>query len=79
MDKDIKPKSTQSVAELEVGKPMRFGANRAVNFKIVTAGGSVIEGVIPANEYLNVVSGGDIQSYDILIFDQVKGPTDSID
>lgn len=62
-------KGPNPLTTLEKGKTLKLGLNRVVDFKIVTAGGTVIEGKIPANEYLSITNGGDIQSADITIND----------
>lgn len=71
---DIKPGNTFKSAELELGKQVNIGTSRMVKFQIKTSGGTVISGIIPANEYLEVTNGGDIKSADISIYDIPKGP-----
>lgn len=74
MEDEMKPKETINAGNLEQGKLVRLGSNRAVNFRVETQGGTVIEGIIPANEYLEVTNGGDIKSFDIKVYDSPSGP-----
>lgn len=62
-------KGKSPLVTLEKGKSVQIGLNRLVDFRIVTVDGTVIEGKIPANEYLKVTSGGDIASFDIDVHD----------
>lgn len=70
----IEPSNNWNPIPLEIGKKVRLGTNRPVNFQIKTVGGSTIEGVIPANEYLIIINGGDLMSADLTIEDILKGP-----
>lgn len=70
----IPPKQSFNVADIEIGKTASIGINRLVNFKITTAGGTIIEGVIPLNEYLTITNGGDLTDVKLMLFDQPKGP-----
>ncbi len=67
------PEITQ-VATLEKGQTLKFGINRVVEFEMKTAGGTIIKGIIPANEYLVVTSGGDIEHFNINVYDSQTGP-----
>lgn len=62
------------VATLEKGQTLNFGINRAVEFEMKTAGGTIIKGIIPANAYLVVTNGGDIESFNINVYDSQTGP-----
>jgi hypothetical protein len=68
------PRETIKSVTLEKGKSVKIGINRAVNFRIETVGGTVIEGVIPSSEYLTITSGGDLKSCDVNIYDMPSGP-----
>lgn len=65
---------TIPVATLEKGQTLNFGFNRAVEFELKTAGGTTIKGNIPANEYLVVTNGGDIEHFNINVYDSKSGP-----
>lgn len=65
-------KGRNEFGKLEKGKPFSIGLNRLVDFKIITTGGTIIEGKIPANEYLKVTSGGDLSAFEIVINDLPK-------
>ncbi|MEI9768501.1 hypothetical protein [Enterobacter asburiae] len=72
-DNKVIPEITP-VATLEKGQTLKFGINRAVEFEMKTAGGTTIKGIIPANEYLVVTSGGDIEQFNINVYDSQTGP-----
>ncbi|CAH3786513.1 hypothetical protein ACSITO_000321 [Enterobacter hormaechei] len=59
---------------LDVGKTVDIRFNKAVEIVIKTTGGTVIKGVIPANERFVVTNGGDIESFDVNIYDTKSGP-----
>ena len=73
-----KAKQSWKSASLEVGKTVNIGVNRVINFKITTSGGTVIEGIIPANEYLSITNGGDITGAEMNIYDIPEGPSEVI-
>lgn len=52
---------------LKRGEPTVIRFNRPVKFRIELAGGSTIEGVIPANVGLDVCNHGDITGFEITI------------
>ncbi|CAB5555258.1 Uncharacterised protein [Citrobacter werkmanii] len=72
-DSKVIPEITQ-VATLEKGRTLKFGINKAVEFEIKTAGGTVIKGTIPASEYLVVTNGGDITDFNINLYESKSGP-----
>ncbi|GMO11152.1 hypothetical protein [Bradyrhizobium ottawaense] len=56
------------MTELTVGKTSFLRAvNGAMQFRIETAGGSVIQGWIPANTGLEIFHGGDVTKCDLTI------------
>ena len=60
----IKPGETSSF-NLERGKETLINFNKPVKFAIKTKGGSVIKGIIPANEGLRILPMDDL--HDIII------------
>jgi len=59
---------------LRVGEKTDLGFNRPVKYTITTTGGTVIKGIVPANERLLVTNGGDIASFDIDIHEISNTP-----
>lgn len=70
----LNPGERMKSEKLEVGKKVSIGTNRLVSFRIETSGGTIISGLIPANEYLEITNGGDVINAEISINDITKGP-----
>ena len=64
--------------KLKKGVDNKLSINKAVKFIIRTTGGSVIKGVITANNPLIVNPGDDITEYNVEIDDEINKKPDGI-
>lgn len=67
MNADKTLKGCQSIpVVLEKGKPLRLHCNRAVPFEIVLVDGSIIKGINPAGENLEITSNGAVSTVNVI-------------
>lgn len=72
-DKTLRSCESTSVT-LKKGGTLRYSYNRAVPFEIVLIDGSVIKGINPAGEYLEITSHGAVVSVNHIIDETTMGP-----